>query len=246
MSPKGLLLLPAPRGEVAAEQTEGCLVSSLKFVSVDQKTRHPSDPTASAHLPAGRREGQARPPPSCCACHLPRRPGGGEKSVLSNDYDSGMNDRTNREIRWLVSGYKEPRVVLTPKVVIVITLSMQFGAVFIFAFGLRWGSAMTAVWMCGFIAILIGYVVRQRKLVSFVVLNSFELCLWCRHPFVGLPDRSRCAECGKGYDRATSKALFKDICKPTYGARFGHVLKIRKARLWARALRERDRGARYE
>ena len=53
-----LLPLPAPRGEVSSAARRRGVFSFFCFLSFKDPRRHPSDPTSSAHLPAGRREGQ--------------------------------------------------------------------------------------------------------------------------------------------------------------------------------------------
>ena len=59
---KGVFLpLPAPRGEVSsAARRKGVFSSSFRIPHPSwlPQARHPSDPTSSGHLPAGRREGQ--------------------------------------------------------------------------------------------------------------------------------------------------------------------------------------------
>jgi len=57
-----LLPLPAPRGEVSSAARRRGVFSFFCFLSFKDPRRHPSDPTSSAHLPAGRREGQSLVP----------------------------------------------------------------------------------------------------------------------------------------------------------------------------------------
>lgn len=157
-------------------------------------------------------------------------------------YDSGVDDRMKREIKGLVRGLKEPRGTIAPLWILAFPFGIQFVTVPLIIFNMRWGGgAILVACMSIYIAFIVRSFSRTRKFKSEVLFHRLELCLWCHYPFVGLPDRGACTECGKGYDRVVSKALFKDVYQPSYRVPLQQDVNFRRARLWARAIRERDR-----
>ena len=157
-------------------------------------------------------------------------------------YDSGMDDRMKREIKGLVRGFKEPRGTLAPLWLMVFPFGIQVVTVPMIFFNMRWGLTILIVCTGIYIAFFVRVFSRTKKFKSEVLFHRLELCLWCHYPFAGLSERGVCTECGKGYDRAVSKALFKEVYQHSYRVPLQQNVSLRQARLWARAIRERDRS----
>jgi len=156
-------------------------------------------------------------------------------------YDSGMDDRTKREIKQLMRGFKDPRSMIAPFWYIMFTVSLQLVATGSFLIYGRWGLIIAGAYFVFYVAVIVQYVRYSKRMKARLVLNDFDQCIWCHYPFVGMPDRGLCAECGCGYDREVAQKLFKEIYQPAYRVPLSRTTKLRRARWWARALRERDR-----
>jgi len=178
-------------------------------------------------------------------------------------YDSGMKRRTKREISRLARGVKDPRRGFSTahgyvrKIVGILLQLDAFGFVLVIllAAPISFPLGYLGGLMAGFKGQVIGAVVGMLIFVVWVFRanvimeqvkaagkeHDFELCLWCHFPIVGFPNRSRCPECGKGFDRAISQKLYKQQYEPRPYQPVRSVVLARSARLWARAIRERDR-----
>ena len=179
-------------------------------------------------------------------------------------YDSGMEKRTKREIRRLVLGVKDPRrgfgtaqgivrkivgvLVLADFVgwILILLLSAPLAIPFGYLGGLVAGWKGQAAGAIAGMVVFIAWVFRATWIQAKVELAGkecdYELCLWCHHSITGLSNRGICPECGKGFDRAVSQALLKQIFQPASYTAASKVVNTRSAQLWARALRERDRS----
>jgi len=155
-----------------------------------------------------------------------------------------MDDRSKREIKQLMGGFIDPRSMIAPFWYILFTVSLQLVATGSFLIDGRRGLIIAGAFFVFYVAVIVRYVRRSKQTKAQLKLNEFALCLWCHHPIVGLPDRGLCTECGCGYDREVAQKLFKEIYQPTYLVPMSQNKNFRRARWWARALRERDRGSR--
>ncbi len=175
-----------------------------------------------------------------------------------------MKKRLKREIRRLVCGVKDPRrgfgtlQGLVRKIVANLFHMAEIGFVLMFVLAaplvIPFGyignmiggfNGMIAGSVLGIIFFLIWVFRAQWKEAQIEFAgkeHDYQLCLWCHHPIAGLTNRGRCPECGKGFDLAISQKLYKAHYTPPNYLPAKKVLNRRIARLWARAVRERDRN----
>ena len=152
-----------------------------------------------------------------------------------------MDDRTKREIKGLVQGIKDPRLMLAPIWYVSFTISLQVVALVLVLIDLKWGLIIASGYFAIYVAVMTLFMVKAKRTKAQLLHNDFDLCLWCHYPMVGLPDRGRCAECGCGYDRQVAQKLFKEAFDPTFSNALRPNKMARRTRWWARVLRERDR-----
>lgn len=152
-------------------------------------------------------------------------------------YDSGMESRRKQELRALVLKRIDPRT----NTGIVSGMLLSWG---------WWVYFMAMVFMPTIFLFLIIptlvvcliYIKRRVLIQKRVEQCDHFLCLWCRYPLCDLPDDGVCPECGGGYR--------KELCRTLYQYAYAgfspgtKVMQQREKWLWARALRERDRGSR--
>ena len=153
-----------------------------------------------------------------------------------------MNDRSKREIKQLVRGNKDPRRVISPRSQFIIWVGFYAIAVSTLLFDLH------GVYLILFTLLFVFYIAfmlqtrqKEKQLKLLAEQHSYTLCLWCRYPLAGLPNRGVCAECGKGYDLSATVALNKERYLPLDPVPLDHIIYTRRKWNWVRALRERDR-----
>jgi hypothetical protein len=175
-----------------------------------------------------------------------------------------MTPREKREIKMLVSGCRDPRqgVVGVRGVLYTITKSLAYADILGFLIlmvlaaplviplaivgnhffneeGMFTGAFIGAV---GFVVWVMRPHFVRKKVEKIIEKHDNQLCLWCQHPLSGLPTRGRCPECGSGYELENMQLLYKALYDPRPYEPAPKVVRSRKSRAWARAVRERTRA----
>lgn len=173
-----------------------------------------------------------------------------------------MTPRQKREIKLLVSGLSDPRQGVVGVRGMLYIISKNLASADIFGFlillvlsapfviplaiignhlyqgaGLITGALLG---VGGFLAWVSRPYFIRAKIERTIKDDDYKLCLWCRHTIDGLPDRGRCPECGGGFEIGNTQALFRALYNPRPYEPAPKVLRFRKSRAWARAIRERD------
>ena len=174
-----------------------------------------------------------------------------------------MEKRTKREIRWIVSGISEPRkgygaVQNSIRKVVAACFVMDmigFGLLILLAAPIAiplWcvggliagGGGNIAGGLVGVVVFLI-WVFRGTWNATQIEMEAkscgYLLCIWCHHPLTSLGTSGVCPECGKGFCNANTEKLMRQIFDPPKFSPAKKTVRKRSARLWARAIRERDR-----
>jgi hypothetical protein len=175
-----------------------------------------------------------------------------------------MTPRRKREIRMLVSGLRDPRqgVVGVRGILYVISKSMASADILGFAILLVLsaplvvplaivgnhffqGTGLITGALLGVVGFL-GWVSRplfiRARIEQTITNHDYQLCLWCRHPLGGLSDRGCCPECGRGFEIGNTQLLYRALYDPRPYEPAPKVVRFRKSRAWARAIRERERN----
>ena len=165
------------------------------------------------------------------------------RRVVAPDYDSGMDEHQKREIRNLVHGVWDPRKTITPQLGEILNWLWRIYFVLVFLMLLDFISTFVII---GFFFVGVGcFILAKARAVPIARLcdrHHRELCLWCQYPLTDLEEQGQCPECGGGYR--------KDLCRELYRLAFNYDVGLNGVRqriithkwLWARAIRERDRG----
>jgi hypothetical protein len=174
-----------------------------------------------------------------------------------------MDKRTKREIRLLVQGVRDPRRGIgtlrgsLQRVIPVVAEGelIGLGLLLLISFPVSIPLAIIGSKVAGFWGLIVGAGLGVLVFLLWAYWSFFTekgvrrvgsehgymLCVWCRHPISDLPKRGCCSKCAKGFDRNVSQALFKAHYSPPSHLPSDKVLKRQTSRLWARAIRERDR-----
>jgi len=144
-----------------------------------------------------------------------------------------MGKSKKREIIRLAKRRSNPRIGLGRTATVVTTVVSTI-------VGIAIGLSSRLVYMILFFAAfaIISYWIRMRIEKKIIDCNYF-MCPWCRYVLTGLPSKGVCPECGSGYLMSNCRRLYKRAFE-SYGSREKVVLRA-EMRLWARAIRERDR-----
>ncbi|MGV6813916.1 MAG: hypothetical protein ACWA5W_02770 [Phycisphaerales bacterium] len=153
-----------------------------------------------------------------------------------------MDERSKREIKQLVRGFQDPRTIFSPRFQLMTMLGYHAIVISIVISGLPSEYLISVILMSGFYVVFTFWKAHKEKQLKLLVgHNSFASCLWCRYPLTGLPDRGICTECGNGYDKNATIALYKERYQPLDPPPLDHIIYTRRTRRGARAIRERDR-----
>ena len=154
-----------------------------------------------------------------------------------------MDECHKREIRSLVNKRWDPRLKISP---LMGTIYRWIWRIYYILLALWVFEVVSGLVMLGFIISgVCFYVYTKARLMPIARLcdrHHRELCLWCQYPLTDLEEQGQCPECGGGYR--------KDLCRELYRLAFNYDVGPNDARqrvidrkwLWARAIRERDRG----
>ncbi len=106
-----------------------------------------------------------------------------------------------------------------------------------------WGEVGVGVLLVSFATMAVAWLIRahvnSKRRRESVKKSEQGICLWCAHPLSGDVETGVCEACGKGYRADVNQRLlymtYGGLRPPT------KVARGRAIRLWARAIRERDR-----
>ncbi len=155
-------------------------------------------------------------------------------------YDSGMDERAEKELKMLIEKRWDPRrgvgkMLGTIRYGLLISLFVFVGI----------GSLVSIPWLHFLVipVLILAWLLPrgiQVRTKARLARSDWFLCPWCRYSLVGLEDQGVCPECGAGYR--------KDVCVNLYQSAYRgyqpdpQVLRERESALWREAIELRDGG----